>query len=78
MMLNYKKIMISLAIKKTRCWDYLQCVPYLNSYRNQGIATELVRRTLDHRTKFGFTLTVRVFVFLRGKDVKRGMLQKLC
>ena len=53
LMLNYKKVMINYQENKM---IVLFAGGVHSEYRNEGIATELVRRTLDHAVKLGFTL----------------------
>ena len=54
LMLNCKKILTSHQESKM-LEVFAVCVH--SEYRNERIAAELVRQTLDHATKLGFTLT---------------------
>lgn len=53
LMLNYKKVLMSYQESKILG---LFAVAVHSEYRNEGNAAELVRRTLDHAAKLGFTL----------------------
>ena len=53
LMLDYKKILAT--YQESKALDVF-AVGVHTEYRNEGIATELVRRTLDHAVKLGFTL----------------------